>query len=248
MFIGASNIPFGIKSSSFEKKGISFASYGFHGGVGPQYHMNQIPEKSEDTIILSPPPQWLSETGHGQELIQVLSCQPSATALRDIYNYGLFTWCLGRAYNLERFWWAFKQSFIDPQPISKQEEEFSYRQDIINTQGVIKDGLRPIHANTYFSCGVPGEIDIKFWRKYSGNIDYILIPPLAPCSPENTAQIQTQYARLAGILDAKLLLHANDCLLNNNDFSNTNLHLTDSGAEKYSALVSNRLSNALQQP
>ena len=248
LFVGASNLPFGIKSSSFEKKGIPFASYGFHGGVGPTYHMNQIPKKSDDTIILSPPPQWLSETSHGQELIQVLSCQTPSTAPDVIYNYGLFIWCLSRAYNLDRFWWDFKQSFSDPQPISEQESGFSYRQSIFDSHGVIKDGMRPIHSHAHFSCSTPGDFDINFWRKYNGTVDYILIPPLAPCPPETLTLIQSKYELLAETLDAELLLDVSDCLLNNEDFSNTNLHLTDEGAERYSEIVSNGLSRALQQP
>ena len=61
-FVGASNLAFSILSSELETKDIQFQSYGFHGGLGPEYHLNQIPNQNEGILIFSPPPQWLSNT------------------------------------------------------------------------------------------------------------------------------------------------------------------------------------------
>ncbi|MDA8695595.1 hypothetical protein N9L83_01460 [Flavobacteriales bacterium] len=248
-FVGASNLAFGILSSELEANGIQFQSYGFHGGLGPQYHLNQIPNQNEGVIIFSPPPQWLSETKPGQELAQVLSTYDHFFVIEIMTAYGFSHWAVSRAYNLNRFWWDLKQQMSPSisQTLPKNKT-FSYSQEIVNSQGVIKNEQRPLTSGTEYACFVPGSLDTNFWKKNAGKVDFILIPPLAPCSSADVSAIQRAYEQLAQALSAKLLFDAEFCLMSNSDFSDTNLHLTDEGAKKYSSILASKLRNALQQP
>ena len=247
LYIGASHLAFGLDSLSITKSSPDFHSIGFHGGLGPSFHLDLLnvhPTNDSCIVIFSPTIEWLEKPTITWSLPEILSAQ-NRNPLSIYRHYGLQTLIETLCHRATRHIRSLSPSTSN----NKLQSCDLYHRGIIGQKGVLKDDCRPTNSSKK-TCHPRFELNTDYWSETStstlwSRIDYILPPPLREC-PES-GQWSQVFDEFSELTKKPLLLKCEQVVFTDSLFCNPNYHLTKTGSIRYSALITSAI-YALQQP
>lgn len=253
-FIGGSNLCFGLKSNVLDDY-ISnrYASYGFHGATGLDFHLQQLSLFSESTTIFSPPLEWIDNNSEPHLRAEVLSFFPfSLTSLAPVKL--IPDVICARTTNVLRL--IKTRKLDEPRQEKSKPAVFEWTNSIIDENGLIHAGLRPNNLAHPKKLYLPSSIDNHSWTRAKNKIDFILPPPIAESNRNKTEYLSKIFRELRTEIGAKLLLTVESCVLPDSLFGDDQYHLNEIGASRYSEMVGKAIRHqetnlpihAIQQP